>query len=404
LGALLILIAAIVLAACRTVPESVPESDPQTGAGTVPATSPGAPAEETPGPAGETIQTHTSLFDAVQAGDMQTARDLIDRGEDPNAHQTDEDGFTPLILAVVGGNPDMAGLLIQMGANPDEPDSMARTALMFAAFRGDVECLEILVAGGASVDFRGGGEWTALMVAAYAGQAVAVQSLLDAGADAYLSDSGGWTAVDLARSEQHDDVLAVLNEHFGSREITDETWREGADRIVVGRIDLDLATIDPDVVLSDWEREFYGSLDYEKEELDEMLQYRAVESVLWYLFANKPAEMQFMGITTEDWYEKWAHYRMRMTERAASAGYPADSLDACFGPFEPSPGGDMALLPVGAYLASYGPHAAWIVVCKWEYCNYTDENGLPEHSSLGHIRGWAVDAETLEVVGFFTCD
>ena len=242
------------------------------------------------------------------------------------------------------------------------------------------------------------------MIAAYFGHATVVKFLLEAGAEVVAMDSDGWTAIDLARSQDHGNIVEVLDAHLTTHRVTDETWREGAERTVVAEVDVDFAAIDPDKTLADWQKEFYGSMDYSEEELREVFRYRAAESVLWNLFANKPAEMQFAGVSTENWYEKWSYYRQRMLEMAHDAGFPAMSLDQCIETVAPMASDGTALLPVGAYLARSGDKDVWIVVCKWEYADYTDDEGNISHSSLGHIMGWAIDAISHEEICFFTCD
>lgn len=59
---------------------------------------------------------------------------------------------------------------------------------------------------------------------------------------------------------------------------------------------------------------------------------------------------------------------------------------------------DLAIIPVGAFRATYGDAACWIIVCRWEYC----PQGQSE--SLDHFKVWAIDAQSLKVVGFVSCD
>ena len=55
-----------------------------------------------------------TFLSAVRNGDVQTAREELSRGANPNA--LDDDGRTALINSVVAGNIDMVQLLIGSGA------------------------------------------------------------------------------------------------------------------------------------------------------------------------------------------------------------------------------------------------------------------------------------------------
>ena len=59
---------------------------------------------------------------------------------------------------------------------------------------------------------------------------------------------------------------------------------------------------------------------------------------------------------------------------------------------------NIAIIPVGAYLAKYSKGECWIIVSKWE--NFVESG--PTH--LGHIMIWAMDTKTAEVIAYATCD
>ncbi|HEY2133908.1 MAG TPA: hypothetical protein VGH36_13210 [Acetobacteraceae bacterium] len=67
-----------------------------------------------------------ALFDAVNRGDIATARDAIGRGADLNAHNVL--GMTPLDLSVDLGRNDITFLLLSLRGSAPPPDTLSQTA------------------------------------------------------------------------------------------------------------------------------------------------------------------------------------------------------------------------------------------------------------------------------------
>jgi hypothetical protein len=87
---------------------------------------------------------------------LECARDLIERGARIAAR--DRLGRTPLLLALVGGQADIASMAMERGADVNAADRDGVTALMLAAGGGDLTILQELLARGADlgrVDSRG---------------------------------------------------------------------------------------------------------------------------------------------------------------------------------------------------------------------------------------------------------
>lgn len=171
-------------------------------------------------------------------------------------------------------------------------------------------------------------------------------------------------------------------------------------------------------------------------------------------FFNQPEEYIFDEVTSDNWRNKWQKFSRALIGKAQQSGLDAASLERCisalnqgknlqtaavpFFPLEMSPPPDapeeeqkayekknkeqqaayklamkereenpdpyymkdLAIIPVGAYLARHAKGECWIIVCKWEYMS---ENAIPPRS-LGHIMIWAMDTKTAKVIAYTTCD
>jgi len=67
-----------------------------------------------------------AAVDWARVGDRARLRSALDRGDDPN--QVDASGSTSLHYAVMRADADMVRLLIERGANPDQPDGRGISA------------------------------------------------------------------------------------------------------------------------------------------------------------------------------------------------------------------------------------------------------------------------------------
>jgi ankyrin repeat protein len=73
----------------------------------------------------------TPLMYAARQNSVEATKALIDAGADMN--QTDPDGATALVLAIINANYDTAAVLIERGADPNIGDKEARMAALYAA-------------------------------------------------------------------------------------------------------------------------------------------------------------------------------------------------------------------------------------------------------------------------------
>ncbi len=91
-------------------------------------------------------EVQNPFLSAVQAGDVKTAKRLLEQGADPNL---DQEGFVALVAAADAGHEDMVALLLARGARVDQRDFDHRTALSAAQARGHTEIVKMLKKAGA---------------------------------------------------------------------------------------------------------------------------------------------------------------------------------------------------------------------------------------------------------------
>ena len=89
----------------------------------------------------------TALAWAAHRNDLETAELLIRAGADVNA--ANDHGVTPLSLACTNRNAAMVGKLLQAGADPNAALETGETVLMTCASTGSVEAVELLLSRGA---------------------------------------------------------------------------------------------------------------------------------------------------------------------------------------------------------------------------------------------------------------
>ncbi|KAL5724535.1 Ankyrin repeat domain-containing protein 2B [Ranunculus cassubicifolius] len=107
---------------------------------------------------------------------------------------------------------DVEGLksALASGADKDEEDSEGRTALHFACGYGEVKCSQVLLEAGAAVDALDKNKNTALHYAAGYGRKECVALLLENGAAVTLQNLDGKTPLDVAKLNNQQEVLKLL--------------------------------------------------------------------------------------------------------------------------------------------------------------------------------------------------
>jgi tetratricopeptide (TPR) repeat protein len=155
-----------------------------------------------------------SLRQAAMAGDLALLRRYT-RNRIADLDVRDDNGFSPLTLAVVGGHADAAQLLLDAGLAVDARDRFGKTALHWAASRGHAPLGALLLGASADPAARDSGGWDVLMAAAHAGCYALVEQLLAAisavaGGGAGGGPSGESAARAALRARPREDVPSAL--------------------------------------------------------------------------------------------------------------------------------------------------------------------------------------------------
>jgi ankyrin repeat protein len=159
----------------------------------------------------EVVRRDYPLNIAATFGPAKSVSILLESGANPN--QPGRDGRYPLHNAVVMSHTDIVALLLKAGASVDAKDRMGRTPLNhFAASGGsDIEIAKALMAAGANPDNEDMDHWTALnYVARYTGNAELAKVLITAGADINHPKDNGETPVGSATFHGHHDLARFL--------------------------------------------------------------------------------------------------------------------------------------------------------------------------------------------------
>lgn len=109
-------------------------------------------------------------------------------------------GETPLMLAAITNQLDLANVLIARGADVNRE---GWTPLHYAATKGHREMMRLLLENDAYIDSESANGTTPLMMAAFSTSPLAVKLLLEEGADPTLVNHGNASALDIALSKDH---------------------------------------------------------------------------------------------------------------------------------------------------------------------------------------------------------
>ncbi|KZV14744.1 hypothetical protein F511_41152, partial [Dorcoceras hygrometricum] len=129
-------------------------------------------------------------------------------GEDEAEEVNDEESIVHNAASV--GDEEALKKALADGADKDEEDSEGRTALHFSCGYGEVKCAQILLEAGAKVDALDKNKNTPLHYAAGYGRKDCVELLLSNGAAVTLQNLDGKTPIDVAKLNDQNEVLKLL--------------------------------------------------------------------------------------------------------------------------------------------------------------------------------------------------
>jgi len=139
------------------------------------------------------VQTEPpDLILAISAEDAATVEDLLAAGADPNVQFQ---GRTPLMFAIYGEHVGIFRLLLENGAELEQPTDAPGPLLTMAAETGNVEIIGLLLDAGEDIDATESHGQTPLMLAVHNGRPETAEYLPGAGANPDIQEENGWTAL-----------------------------------------------------------------------------------------------------------------------------------------------------------------------------------------------------------------
>jgi hypothetical protein len=148
----------------------------------------------TPEPKRTVSEDAKPLFVAIKNGDFAAASEFL-RSQPGLVHAQNEDGQTPLYMAVAMDEPDFIVFCHQLGGDPNHRDREGWPAIMEAARRHARRSIVALVKlRGFDIDSQSKIGWTAVMLAISREDFETAETLIDAGADLDRQNVFGQTA------------------------------------------------------------------------------------------------------------------------------------------------------------------------------------------------------------------
>ncbi len=148
------------------------------------------------------------FFARISRGDLNTVVLFVNAGMD--LETKNEQGWTPLMVALFEGREDVGLFLIKKGANVSFSDRSGYRPIHWAAFKGYTTVIDEIVERSGDVNVETNYGWTALLQAASLGHVATVTSLLRQGAKANSRDNEGAAAIHKAASNNHVEVALAL--------------------------------------------------------------------------------------------------------------------------------------------------------------------------------------------------
>lgn len=151
----------------------------------------------------------TVLMVAASRGQLAFVRELVNRGADVQAEDTDN--WTSLLFAAKTGHRDVVQFLLEQGAADMEHRDMGGwTALMWSAYKGHTEVVQMLLEKGADINAHGNYHLGPLLWAAGRGHAEIVRLLIQRGSKVNVGDKYGTTALVWACRKGNAEIVDIL--------------------------------------------------------------------------------------------------------------------------------------------------------------------------------------------------
>lgn len=155
--------------------------------------------------------SHTPLFEAVLCGNrLEIVKFLVSVGADID--KADDQGWTPLFLAVNLGQKDIVHCLLEHGAQLDKPDKYGNTPIHSTPFHNASKIIQDLLLFGDDINRKNHNGETPLMNAVRANKLDTVKFLLNFGADIDMTNNRGDTPLQIAKNHKLEDMVKLLKD------------------------------------------------------------------------------------------------------------------------------------------------------------------------------------------------
>lgn len=149
-----------------------------------------------------------SIFDIARTGTVAEVNDLMKQNPDI-INQTNENGFSPLILACYRGNIGVADFLMDKVKDINYNSSMG-TALMAVVYKGDLQLTQKLLDNKSDINTTDSQGTTPLIFASKLGNTEMVKLLLKYHANKNIKDKQGNTAFEYAVLSKKSELINQL--------------------------------------------------------------------------------------------------------------------------------------------------------------------------------------------------
>lgn len=162
-----------------------------------------------------------SMFVAAKNGNITRLEKFLSLGRDVNSR--DDNGLTPLRIAVLCGQSETVRYLLENGADPFVKGSYSRNLLHVASYGGQVAIIDEMIKQGLDVNSKDGNGDTPLILAAAYGRKNAVKYLLQRGADPSIKGCYGRTALHAGNDVAIIEILLSSGVHIDTKDADGNT-------------------------------------------------------------------------------------------------------------------------------------------------------------------------------------